>query len=163
MINEAERNTNASMASILLRLPDHLHTFLISTVGFAVVHHLAAPEFARFLLGKKAWDVLGVRERVGWCVVILGDSSRRVGVRADKKSPCAFHLQAVACGVARPCFVDPPTRRAMPAYSRTRCGPRVRMGPTCRHALRRYERVSALQSRLECPEQNKTKQNSPLG
>ncbi len=59
------------MAAILpLRLPDHLHTLLISTVGFAAVHHLAAPEFARFLLGKKAWDALGTRERVGWCVVI---------------------------------------------------------------------------------------------
>ncbi|KAF8263047.1 DUF887-domain-containing protein [Lactarius quietus] len=54
------------MASILLRLPDHLHTFLISTVGFAIVHHLAAPEFARFLLGKKDWDALGARDRVGW-------------------------------------------------------------------------------------------------
>ncbi|KAN0129618.1 DUF887 domain containing protein [Lactarius tabidus] len=54
------------MTSILLRLPDHLHTLLISTVSFAVVHHLAAPEFARFLLGKKAWDALSVRERVGW-------------------------------------------------------------------------------------------------
>ncbi|KAH9071001.1 DUF887-domain-containing protein [Lactarius deliciosus] len=55
------------MAAILpLRLPDHLHTLLISTVGFAAVHHLAAPEFVRFLLGKKAWDALGTRERVGW-------------------------------------------------------------------------------------------------
>lgn len=56
------------MAAILLRLPDHLHTLFISTVGFAVVHHLAGPEFARFLLGKRAWDALGVRERVGWYV-----------------------------------------------------------------------------------------------
>lgn len=86
MINEAESTkwngtTNASMATILLHLPDHLHTLLISTVGFAVAHHLAAPEFARFLLGKKAWDALGVRERVGWCVVI-----RLLWVRADRKS-----------------------------------------------------------------------------
>ena len=59
------------MAAILpLHLPDHLHTLLISTVGFVAVHHLAAPEFARFLLGKKAWDALGARERVGWCVLI---------------------------------------------------------------------------------------------
>jgi hypothetical protein len=70
------------MTSILLRLPDHLHTLLISTVSFAVVHHLAAPEFARFLLGKKAWDALSVRERVGWCVVIRP----LVCVRADRKS-----------------------------------------------------------------------------
>ncbi|KAI9509608.1 DUF887-domain-containing protein [Russula earlei] len=56
------------MAAILpLRLPDHLHTFLISTVGFAAIHHLAAPEFARFILGKKAWDALGTRARAGWC------------------------------------------------------------------------------------------------
>ncbi|KAI9450716.1 DUF887-domain-containing protein [Lactarius psammicola] len=55
------------MAAILpLRLPDHLHTLLISTVSFAAIHHLAAPEFARFLLGKKAWDALGSRDRVGW-------------------------------------------------------------------------------------------------
>ncbi|KAH9989938.1 DUF887-domain-containing protein [Russula vinacea] len=55
------------MAAILpLHLPDHLHTLFISTVGFAAVHHLAAPEFARFLLGKKGWDALGSRERVGW-------------------------------------------------------------------------------------------------
>jgi hypothetical protein len=57
------------MAAILpLRLPDHLATLLISTTGFAAIHHLAAPEFARFLLGKKAWDALRERERVGWCV-----------------------------------------------------------------------------------------------
>jgi hypothetical protein len=57
------------MAAILpLHLPDHLHTLLISTVGFAAIHHLAAPEFAQFLVGKKAWDALGSRERVGWCV-----------------------------------------------------------------------------------------------
>jgi hypothetical protein len=57
------------MAAILpLHLPDHLHTWLISTVGFAAVHHLIAPEFAQFILGKKAWDALGARQRVGWCV-----------------------------------------------------------------------------------------------
>ncbi|KAI0291074.1 DUF887-domain-containing protein [Multifurca ochricompacta] len=55
------------MAAILpLHLPDHLPTLLISTVGFAAVHHLVAPEFAQFLLGKKAWDALGTRDRVGW-------------------------------------------------------------------------------------------------
>ncbi|KAI0253546.1 DUF887-domain-containing protein [Lactifluus subvellereus] len=55
------------MASILpLHLPDYLHTLLISTVCFAAVHHLAAPEFAQFLLGKKAWEALGPRVRVGW-------------------------------------------------------------------------------------------------
>jgi hypothetical protein len=57
------------MAAILpLHLPDHLPTLLISTVGFAATHHLVAPEFARFILGKKAWDALGSRGRVGWCV-----------------------------------------------------------------------------------------------
>jgi len=57
------------MAAILpLHLPDHLPTLLISTVGFAAIHHLGAPEFARFLLGKKGWDALGSRDRVGWCV-----------------------------------------------------------------------------------------------
>jgi hypothetical protein len=57
------------MAAILpLHLPDHLPTLLISTVGFAAIHHLGAPEFARFLLGKNGWDALGSRERVGWCV-----------------------------------------------------------------------------------------------
>ena len=61
-----------TMAAILpLHLPDHLHTLFISTVGFAAVHHLAAPEFARFLLGKKGWDALGSRERVGWCVFVF--------------------------------------------------------------------------------------------
>ncbi|KAF8489787.1 DUF887-domain-containing protein [Russula emetica] len=55
------------MAAILpLHLPDHLPTLLISTVGFAAIHHLGAPEFARFLLGKKGWDALGSRDRVGW-------------------------------------------------------------------------------------------------
>jgi len=59
------------MAAILpLHLPDHLPTLLISTVGFAAIHHLGAPEFARFLLGKKGWDALGSRERVGWCVFV---------------------------------------------------------------------------------------------
>ncbi|KAI0280522.1 TLC domain-containing protein, partial [Russula aff. rugulosa BPL654] len=47
-------------------LPGHLPTLLISTVGFAAIHHLGAPEFARFLLGKKGWDALGSRDRVGW-------------------------------------------------------------------------------------------------
>ena len=57
------------MAAILpLHLPDHLPTLLISTVGFAAIHHLGAPEFARFLLGKKGWDALGSHDRVGWCV-----------------------------------------------------------------------------------------------
>ena len=60
---------HATMAAILpLHLPDHLPLLLVSTVGFAAIHHLAAPEFARFLLGKKGWDALGSRERVGWCV-----------------------------------------------------------------------------------------------
>jgi len=55
------------MAAILpLHLPDHLPLLLVSTVGFSAIHHLAAPEFARFLLGKKGWDALGSRERVGW-------------------------------------------------------------------------------------------------
>jgi hypothetical protein len=125
------------MASILLRLPDHLHTLLISTVGFAIVHHLAAPEFARFLIGKKAWDALAVRERVGWCVVIQATAA----VRADRRD-----LQAVARGVARTCVVDPPTRCELPAYPRARCGPRVRMGRTRWHALRCYERVSTSRS-----------------
>jgi hypothetical protein len=59
------------MAAILpLQLPDHLHTLLISTIGFAAVHHLIAPEFAQFILGKKAWDALGTRQRVGWCVFL---------------------------------------------------------------------------------------------
>ena len=58
------------MASVLpLHLPDHLHTLLISTVCFAALHHLGAPEFAQFLLGKKAWEALGPRVRVGWCVL----------------------------------------------------------------------------------------------
>jgi hypothetical protein len=58
-----------TMAAILpLHLPDHLPTLLISTVGFAAIHHLGAPEFARFLLGKKGWDALGSRDRVGWYV-----------------------------------------------------------------------------------------------
>jgi hypothetical protein len=57
------------MAAILpLHLPNHLHTWLISTVGFAAVHHLAAPEFVQFVIGKKAWAALGTRQRVGWCV-----------------------------------------------------------------------------------------------
>ena len=60
------------MAAILpLHLPGHLPTLLISTVGFAAIHHLGAPEFARFLLGKKGWDALGSRDRVGWCVFRL--------------------------------------------------------------------------------------------
>ena len=55
------------MAAILpLHLPNHLPTLLISTVGFAAIHHLGAPEFARFLLGTKGWDALGSRDRVGW-------------------------------------------------------------------------------------------------
>lgn len=59
------------MAAILpLNLPGHLPTLLISTVGFAAIHHLGAPEFARFLLGKKGWDALGSRDRVGWCVFV---------------------------------------------------------------------------------------------
>ena len=57
------------MAAILpLHLPAHLSTLLVSTAGFAVIHHLIAPEFARFLLGNKGWDALGSRNRVGWCV-----------------------------------------------------------------------------------------------
>jgi hypothetical protein len=58
----------ATTTILPLHLPDHLPTLLISTVGFAAIHHLVAPEFAQFLIGKKAWDVLGARERVGWCV-----------------------------------------------------------------------------------------------
>ncbi|KAH9980875.1 DUF887-domain-containing protein [Lactifluus volemus] len=55
------------MSAILpLHLLDHLHTLFISTVGFSAIHHLVAPEFAKFLIGKKAWDALGTRERVGW-------------------------------------------------------------------------------------------------
>ena len=61
-------NTRTMAAILPLRLPDHLPTLLISTVGFAAIHHLGAPEFARFLLGKKGWDALGSRDRVGWCV-----------------------------------------------------------------------------------------------
>jgi len=64
------RHCYQAMAAILpLRLPDHLHTFLISTVSFAAIHHLAAPEFAQFVLGKKAWNALGTRERAGWSVL----------------------------------------------------------------------------------------------
>jgi hypothetical protein len=60
------------MAAILpLHLPDHLPTLLISTVVFAAIHHLGAPEFARFLLGKKGWDALGSHDRVGWCVFVF--------------------------------------------------------------------------------------------
>ena len=60
------------MAAILpLHLADHLSTLLVSTAGFAAIHHLIAPEFARFLLGKKGWDALGSRNRVGWCVCFL--------------------------------------------------------------------------------------------
>jgi hypothetical protein len=60
------------MAAILpLHLPDHLSTLLVSTASFAAIHHLVAPEFARFLLGKKGWDALGSRNRVGWCVSFL--------------------------------------------------------------------------------------------
>jgi hypothetical protein len=63
------------MAAIFpLHLLDHLSTLFLSTAGFAVIHHLVAPEFARFLLGgkggKKGWDTLGSRERVGWCVFL---------------------------------------------------------------------------------------------
>jgi len=57
------------MAAILpLHLPDHLSTLFLSTAGFAVIHHLIAPEFAGFLLGKgkKGWDALSSREHVGW-------------------------------------------------------------------------------------------------
>ena len=64
-------HSTRTMAAILpLHLPGHLSTLLISTVGFAAIHHLGAPEFARFLLGKKGWDALGSRDRVGWCVVV---------------------------------------------------------------------------------------------
>ena len=57
------------MSAILpLHLPDHLHTLFISTVGFSTIHHLVAPEFAKFLIGKKAWDALGTRDRIGWRV-----------------------------------------------------------------------------------------------
>lgn len=62
------------MAAILpLHLPDHLSTLFLSTAGFAVIHHLVAPEFVGFLLGKgkKGWDALGSRERVGWCVSFI--------------------------------------------------------------------------------------------
>ncbi|KAH9978315.1 TLC domain-containing protein [Russula compacta] len=55
------------MAAILpLHLPDHLHTLFISAVSFAAVHHLVAPEFARFLVGTKTWNALRPRDRVGW-------------------------------------------------------------------------------------------------
>ncbi|KAI0261345.1 DUF887-domain-containing protein [Gloeopeniophorella convolvens] len=55
------------MAAVLpSHIHDHLHTIFLSTVGFAVVHHLAAPELVRFVLGKKAWDALSSRDRVGW-------------------------------------------------------------------------------------------------
>jgi hypothetical protein len=64
-------HSTRTMAAILpLHLPDHLPTLLISTVGFATIHHLGAPEFARFLIGKKGWDALGSRDRVGWCVFV---------------------------------------------------------------------------------------------
>ncbi|KAH8984057.1 hypothetical protein EDB92DRAFT_2036857 [Lactarius akahatsu] len=103
------------MAAILpLRLPDHLHTLLISTVGFAAVHHLAAPEFVRFLLGKKAWDALGTRERVGW-------------------------WQSRVTSLVHALLILPLTAR--PAYPGARGGPRVRMGPARRDALRCHERV----------------------
>lgn len=62
------------MAAILpLHLPDHLSTLFLSTACFAVIHHLIAPEFAGFLLGKgkKGWDALGSRERAGWCVLFI--------------------------------------------------------------------------------------------
>jgi hypothetical protein len=135
------------MAAILPRLPDHTHTLFISTVGFAIVHHLAGPEFARFLLGKKAWDALGVRERLGWCVVIRAILSS-VYVLTTSACPCG--LQAVARDLARPCFADPPAHCELLAYPGARGGPRVRMGPARWHAVRCYERVSgAAEERAE--------------
>ena len=90
------------MATILpLHLPDHLHTLLISTVCFAAIHHLAAPEFAQFLLGKKAWEALGPRERVGWCVLAIFSPTPTVGLSNRLLGNHAWHRSSTRCSSSR--------------------------------------------------------------
>jgi hypothetical protein len=127
------------MASVLLplHLPDHLHTLLISTVCFAAVHHLGAPEFAQFLLGKKAWEALGPRVRVGWCV------SRYLHSHPHRRWAWLILYQAITRIVARSRVAHPPTGRALSPRSCPRGRSRVWVGPTRRHALCGHERVRA--------------------